>query len=105
MASAEEKIAEWGEIWEGSPSPSRLGSPVSVVIPCWKRILVYFKGTERSFSHKHVYADGLSSSNSVSCHGAKLTVGWGNCPMPQRRTGPADIRTRIDYSDAFIVSK
>ena len=51
----------------------------------WKRILSYFEGHRTLFLH--LYADVLSSSNSVSCHiregSAEL---WGQFPVPHRRT-------------------
>jgi len=54
---------------KGVPAPADCGSGV------WdlRRIL---KATERSFLHLGLYADALSSSNSVSCHiwGGKAVV-------------------------------
>ena len=86
MAIAEEG-SEAAKVGYRVTLPSRLGSLGSVVnspsgissTGNW-RIL---KATECSFLQ--VYADALTSSNSVSCHigGGKAEVGLGNCsPRP-----------------------
>ena len=66
--------------------PSLMGSVVSSLAgsgrsPDRKRILAYFVGHRTHFLHLHVYADALSSSNSILCHiwVVKADV-WGYCP-------------------------
>ena len=106
-----------GGVWEGVPVLSRLEGLRSVVIslsgvqggaPAGNAFWRILEATEISVSH--LYANALSSSNSVSCHityQVKIWVqgrGLGTIsPLPERRNLPR--RPHVQCTTAILANK
>jgi len=85
-------VAVVGWVREGYPLPSRLGVWECRELPhrSPNDVLAYFEGHRR-----HLFADALSSLNSVLCHiwrGARPRI-RGNCPCPN-----VELRLSITYT-------
>jgi len=114
------KNAEWGCVW-GCPLPTRLGGLASVVSspsgvrdwsPVWNAFWSIFKATVRSLLH--LYADALSSSNSVSWHigkGQDRRLGQGQLPPVSRSNRPCTpwiehcIRDGVGYTESISITR